>query len=434
MNKKYFNIVLFVLFHQLFLFAQPGWEKIKTPTDFNLLKVFYLDSLHCWVGGDSGVIMFSSDQGDNWKFQNSGVSNFISDIFFLNKNLGWAVTFELEDFNIRSKILSTINGGENWTVTDYRALNIILTTIFFQDSLNGWIGGDPFEISFTNDGGLNWNPASVDTGSFAYFPINKIKFSNDQYGFAVGGAIDVAGVVWRSSNGGGFWKAHGIAPDKFDDFLFIDSTNVLALSADQERLYPIGVLKYDLQQDIYDYTELEKYGKVTSLSRRTNDEFWGALGCDTSFIVSFDNTNTWEFFPTNDTLCIQSIAFADSVHGIAVGQAGNIFKYIPDNPVSVDDIQINIPKKIVLEQNYPNPFNPNTQISWQSPIASHQTIKVYDILGNEVATLVDEYRDAGSYQTEFNIESFTNVYSSGIYFYQLRISNYFESKKMILLK
>ncbi len=434
MNKKYLYILVFIIFKQLIVSAQPSWEKIKTPTDFDLIKIFYLDSLHCWVAGDSGVIMFSSDQGSSWQMQNSGVSNFISDIFFLNENQGWAVTFELEDFNIRSKILNTTDGGHNWIVTNYRALNIILTTIFFQDSLNGWIGGDPFEISFTDDGGLNWNPASVDTGAFAYFPINKIKFSNYQYGFAVGGAIDVAGVVWRSGNGGAFWKAHGIAPDKFDDFLFVDSTNVLALSADQERLYPIGVLKYDLQQDIYDYTELEKYGKVTSLTRRTNNEYWGTLGCDTSFIVSFDNTNNWEFFPTNDSICIQAIAFSDSTHGIAVGDSGYIFRYIPDEAVSVDDITTIIPKKNILKQNYPNPFNPVTKISWQSSVGSWQSLKVFDILGNEVATLVDEYRDAGSHQVEFNMEINIKSPASGIYFYQLRIGNYFESKKMILLK
>ena len=89
-----------------------------------------------------------------------------------------------------------------------------------------------------------------------------------------------------------------------------------------------------------------------------------------------------------------------------------------------------IPTKFVLPQNYPNPFNPSTKISWQSPVGSWQTLKIYDILGNEVATLVNEYRSAGSYEIDFNASHL----ASGIYYYQLRAGDYVETKKMILLK
>jgi hypothetical protein len=95
-----------------------------------------------------------------------------------------------------------------------------------------------------------------------------------------------------------------------------------------------------------------------------------------------------------------------------------------------------------LEQNYPNPFNPTTKISWQSPVSSWQTLRVYDILGNEVATLVNEYKPAGSYEVELDVSGL----SSGVYFYQLRAApetsspkgqagrSFVETKKMILAK
>lgn len=83
-----------------------------------------------------------------------------------------------------------------------------------------------------------------------------------------------------------------------------------------------------------------------------------------------------------------------------------------------------------LEQNYPNPFNPGTIISWQSPVAGHQVIKVYDVLGNEVATLVDEFKPAGKYEVEFNAAGL----SSGIYFYTLNSGNYTSAKKMVLIR
>jgi hypothetical protein len=114
------------------------------------------------------------------------------------------------------------------------------------------------------------------------------------------------------------------------------------------------------------------------------------------------------------------------------------------NEIDIDVLSIT---KFSLEQNYPNPFNPSTKISWHSPVGSWQTIKVYDILGNEVATLVDEYRNAGSYNVEFNPASPIGAGSiknlaSGIYFYQLRVGDpssgsgqgFVETKKMILLK
>ncbi len=85
----------------------------------------------------------------------------------------------------------------------------------------------------------------------------------------------------------------------------------------------------------------------------------------------------------------------------------------------------------ILFQNYPNPFNPNTKLRWQTSLAGWQTLKVFDALGNEIATLVDEYRSAGEYDYDFN----STNYSSGIYFYRLQIGQEFsELKKMILLK
>jgi endoglucanase len=106
---------------------------------------------------------------------------------------------------------------------------------------------------------------------------------------------------------------------------------------------------------------------------------------------------------------------------------------------AVDDHGFNlIPENFNLEQNYPNPFNPVTKISWQSSVDSWQTLTVYDALGNEVSELVNEYRSAGVYESDFIAEGL----SSGIYFYTLKAKNsidgsekfFVETKKMLLLK
>jgi hypothetical protein len=88
-----------------------------------------------------------------------------------------------------------------------------------------------------------------------------------------------------------------------------------------------------------------------------------------------------------------------------------------------------------LLQNYPNPFNPSTKIKYSIPQTSQVQIKVFDVLGNEVATLVDEYKSAGSYEIEFNSHS-GNVrnLTSGVYFYQLNAGSFIETKKMVFMK
>jgi hypothetical protein len=115
---------------------------------------------------------------------------------------------------------------------------------------------------------------------------------------------------------------------------------------------------------------------------------------------------------------------------------------IPDSVVSINENETLIPNKFKLYQNFPNPFNPSTKIKYEIPsfIAgetkqSSVTLKIYDLLGNEMATLVDEQKSAGTYEVEFS--SYTGEVqnlTSGVYFYQLRAENFIETKKMILMK
>ena len=133
-----------------------------------------------------------------------------------------------------------------------------------------------------------------------------------------------------------------------------------------------------------------------------------------------------------DSLAV--VVFIQSKGSKKVYQSGTI-KY---SDLMLTDVKekSSSPKSFKLEQNYPNPFNPSTKISWQTPVAGFQTLKVYDILGNEVATLVNEYKPAGSYEVTFNASNNQNHASlpSGFYIYQLKVGNYVQTRKMILLK
>jgi hypothetical protein len=108
---------------------------------------------------------------------------------------------------------------------------------------------------------------------------------------------------------------------------------------------------------------------------------------------------------------------------------GNYLFYNTSDPVFVNEIEM-IPEGFVLYQNYPNPFNPSTKIKWKAPVASQITIKVYDVLGNEVAILINEEKPAGNYEVDFDGSGLT----SGVYFYHLRAANSTQLKKMVLIK
>lgn len=120
------------------------------------------------------------------------------------------------------------------------------------------------------------------------------------------------------------------------------------------------------------------------------------------------------------------------------GNKASIWEFESFGAMSKENPDQNItPDNFELSQNYPNPFNPSTKIRWYSPVSGHQTLKIYDMLGNEIATLVDEYKAAGSYEVNFdtnNLPSGMQALASGIYIYRLTTDNYSESKKMMLLK
>jgi hypothetical protein len=117
---------------------------------------------------------------------------------------------------------------------------------------------------------------------------------------------------------------------------------------------------------------------------------------------------------------------ADSIIGIIQGE-GTICGGVNSIDPGKDG---EAPKVFALDQNYPNPFNPTTSIQYQVSSISQVTLKAYDVLGNEVATLVNEEQPAGTYEATFDASQF----ASGIYFYSLVAGSFTETKKMLMIK
>jgi S-formylglutathione hydrolase FrmB len=188
-----------------------------------------------------------------------------------------------------------------------------------------------------------------------------------------------------------------------------------------------------------------------------NGQLWAAVGTNQIYTIDIASGNTVLIGNTGLNKQVDDIAFDN--FGVLYGlvssgllkdtlvtintSTGSATKLGALNSTALNSIAISteapveiiaanniLPQQYHIFQNYPNPFNPSTTISWQSPVGSHQTIKVFDVLGNKVATLVNEYKPAGRYEVEFNAEKL----ASGIYFYKLQAGDFVSTKKMILLK
>ena len=164
-------------------------------------------------------------------------------------------------------------------------------------------------------------------------------------------------------------------------------------------------------------TELNDYG--FDIERKTKD-IWEKIG----FVSGNGTTTEMKYYSFTDNISL--INNVDIIY-YRLKQIDFDGTYEYSNEVI---IEISQPQSYLLNQNYPNPFNPTTMISWQLPESNFVILKIYDVLGNEISTLVNEEKSAGEYEIEFSAENF----SSGIYYYKIVAGNFVDVKKMLLLK
>jgi len=174
-------------------------------------------------------------------------------------------------------------------------------------------------------------------------------------------------------------------------------------------------------------------GALPQMSSAAKPDLKAGSGVIANLVFEIDD-------PSVTTVQIEAIEMADPYHKLMFvyhdynddGSIAGIRAEYPamgDIVASVDPLE-NMPTAYALEQNYPNPFNPKTSISFALPNAGHVSLKVYNVLGQEVATLVDGHMEAGNQSAEWEASEF----SSGVYFYRLNAERYTQTLKMMLLK
>lgn len=428
-RNKLFMVGVILLLSLDFVLSQ-SWLKQNSPTNVWLNRISFSDSLNGWAAGENGIIIHTSNGGINWMMQNSPVNYFIYDIFFLNNRLGWAVAND--NLLNGTAILSTTTGGLNWSYYRYPDTTFLLYTIYFNDSLTGFMGGYGGKLLITSNSGFNWQFCITDSTPFSYSTVQKIKFFNPSFGVAVGGAFDFSGVIWKTTNGGLRWNVNDYSSEPVFDVFFLNENNIIAVGGDYD--FGATIFKSSNSGSNWTFDWLNLFGIANSISFRTQTEGWAGLSSSPYFAYTTDGGNTWETMLVPDTNSVYGITFKDPFHGYACGTHGSIYKF-NTQAIGIKNNKNSYPQKFSLYQNYPNPFNPVTRIKFEIPKIGNKDIMqsklvVYDYLGREVITLNNGRLQAGIYEVIWDASD----YPSGVYFYTLSVGEFTKTRKMIVLK
>jgi predicted deacetylase len=201
-----------------------------------------------------------------------------------------------------------------------------------------------------------------------------------------------------------------------------------------KNLYNLGMHnEYAWSLSQVDYKQKLDHALENIKAKMETEEYYCMLFHDPFIRAGYENGILLDW--TSELLDSLNEFYGDKIEYVTLSEAADIFKN--GNPTFVNNEQ-SLPEMFLLHQNYPNPFNPNTTIEFNIKHSSFTTLKVYDILGNEIAKLVSEHRSPGSYSVSFDANSSQFIdghqLPSGIYFYSLSVGDLTQTKKMLLLK
>ena len=401
-----------------------SWYRPNAITSSNLNSIDNTENEIVYVAGNNGVLLKSSNGGDVWFPLVSGTASHLLDIEFINSNIGYCV-------GSGGTILKTTDGGLTW-FPQISGTTENLNCIFIVDANNLYIGGSNGTILKSIDGGIEWTFLN----SGLTYTIQDMHFLNHDIGFACG-----VGFAIKTIDGGTNWiqmNTGGIQDNWFPSVYFQNPNVGYIISGYGD---PAGWSTGQISKTtdggnnwITLYAGANYLSDIVFLSE--NLAF--VVGIGGTILKTVNTGFDWFIEDTPTNYFLYDIDFSTPiggyVDGFAVGKDGMILKREGVSSVKQDETLIT---NYNLYQNYPNPFNPSTSIQYAVSNRQFVSLKVYDLLGREVATLVNEEKPAGSYEVNF----IGYGLPSGIYFYQLRVypagggaGNYIETKKMILMK
>ena len=392
------------------------------------------------------VMITAQSFAQNWQLQNSNTSNQLKGIQMLSANEGWAC-------GDAGTMVHTINAGTTWSLITLTGAD--LHQVVFKDASTGIVVGDNGTVFVTTNGGTNWIAKSSGTS----LQLRGAGFAGGSTFYAVGddgaavkstddgntwttlnagtterllcvsavdqnvwvGAMD--GLMLFSNNGGTtFTSMSSPATDDIKDIQFINASIGFAGGSNSFFMYTSnGGLNWTSRSAGIQVG-------LNGLHFVNQNEGWVVGGAGTLYSTTNAGLN-WIVEQSQTGQDLNSIHSFDGENAWAVGNIGVITTNY-SSTTGVEDHSYFNPDKIQLEQNYPNPFNPSTTIKFTIPESGNTIVKVYNTVGSEITTLINEVKQPGTYEVDFNAAGL----SSGAYFYSIETDDFREVKKMILLK
>lgn len=380
-----------------------------------------------FIGGDDKGVFVSTDRGATWTASNSGLIASGNPVALSNMISKEGIIFgaaSTGNNSIPQGIFSSTDSGATWNPanTGLKQYSTVYNFYIDADTLYACLKEGLYR---TTDNGANWT--TWGTG-LPKGMIYSVVVKNDTM-YAANASVN----VYRSLNRGRTWVT---VKTTIKDYYYPGSLFVA-----ENKLYAIANTNY---------------GKL--LSCADTGATWvevngAALGNQVQSVIAVKNyllarvMDKGLFLSTNggtDWTDINKGLFKGSLQSLSVSYIAwdTIYAWLNEGglvkrgaiEVGLTKVRenrtVNIPQEISLQQNFPNPFNPTTTITFSLSSNFNTTLKVYDILGKEVATLVNENLSPGKYSIQFNATKL----SSGIYFYRLQTGNFVETKRMVILK
>jgi photosystem II stability/assembly factor-like uncharacterized protein len=420
------------------------WQPVQTPVTYQIIKVFFIDFLYGWASHNGNGALRSTDSGFNWitiSFNDTNFSTLYNGVYFLDRNTGWIVGGSVQ-------IRKTTNSGVNWFKQNAPPVAGVLNSIYFFDANTGLgIGRKTINynsfICRTTNAGANWTEIVATTDNN-----NEL---HSQYWFdANNGWIAGRNTLLKSTNGGlNYTNLYANIPpvsNGQNELLCITFVNqqtgwIGGSNLDHKNIYITtnGGNSWSFQDNpAAGYS----YSQINDMEFITQDSGWAIHGTPVTGAIMFttnaglnwvveEGSNNW----------FNSISIYSRMKAWCGASSGEIWYSILSPTTGITKNNGEIPSKYNLYQNYPNPFNPSTTIKIDVPdiplsrgVPAEQGVSVklilYDILGRDIATLVNQYLKPGTYEITWDGSNYT----SGIYFYKIIIGSYSETKRMVLLK
>ena len=400
--KRYF-LILFLIFFLLPSYSNAQWQQVL---DEDTRYIFATDST-VYAGIDPFGLYRSSNNGQSWSmiYQASGISDIIIDNNIMYMCWG-------------NKLVKSTNGGYNWTdllITDHtydvELYNSILIAGVYDSG-----------VYVSTNYGINWSQSNLQ---------NITVRSLSRIGSKIYAATGESGIFVSTDAGMNWSQTSFIIPDLLKlgvhgSTIFV-SVRYRGLFASTDE----GISWYQTELDSGNVNSIISYGNsVIVASSSLLPEQHGILRSENNF-------QSW--VPLNEGLAplqsaysidFNSNYFFAGLSGWITGSKGGVFRRDRNQISGITVVNTSIPDKYSLHQNYPNPFNPSTKISFAVSKTSNVRMLIYDHLGREVATLINEELSPGTYEKEFDGSNL----SSGIYYYKLITGEFSETKKMVLVK